>query len=32
MTPRKLRLWVLSWDNFWYDFGAPPFTARTFPG
>jgi len=26
-------IWVaiLSWDNWWHDFGGEPFTARTFP-
>lgn len=24
--------WMLSWHNFWLDFGGDPWTARTWPG
>lgn len=32
MTEAGRRNRTLAWVYFWEDFGATPFTARTFPG
>ena len=31
MDPRAVT-WIVSWNNWWLDFGGAPFTAHTFPG